>query len=353
MDKSNKIPIAREVECVNFWTACYARHPTLQHYPLLAVLLMRGCMEQQMASEQLATLSAAQDVATLLQSIDLEATPELCALLNHVRGVEAVEPISIHSTGLAALYQEVAAQRLTTLPQKCVPRNLSALVGLACLLADFPALYQGRMIRRLPLSASSIFELRSTLKLAANDARRLGYADNHGWIRRCRTVKAFDAWGKRLSHTLDRAILQRLQGTDLDSADAVLAQIGDLLSGYQRRQLKQYWHYPATPAAFADTAHIQQLSDFRALFLEAHQQQHCGLTYWHEVRDGTAALFRVMAPHRATLLLTRESVEQPFQFDELVGRNNQRVSAKAWKVVRAWFYAQQPKPITSVINATA
>lgn len=337
------IPIELEGECFNFWSACYLTHPTLQRYPLLAALVMRGCMELRLTPAEQHRLSASNEVEYLLQSVGLPRHSALWALLIHVTQVNDKHPLAIRSVGLAAVYQEIRFERLTTLPLAVIPQQLEDVVDLACLLARFPLLYQGRLLRRPRRPKDYYSRLLASLERTVALAEKLGHTDIEQRLCRCRHLKDTSSWSNRVNRAQSREIQRRLQGHSAATVDEVLARIGDVLFNYERRVLKQAWTQTVAPVPLPDSDQIQQLIHYRDIFLEAHTLQHCGETYWPDIRDGAMAMFRVLAPQRATLVLAREAVDQPFRLSELVGHYNRRVSQQTWKAVRAWFHAAQSR----------
>ncbi|MEJ5209529.1 hypothetical protein [Denitratimonas sp. CY0512] len=67
-------------------------------------------------------------------------------------------------------------------------------------------------------------------------------------------------------------------------------------------------------APWPGTKHIQPIADTDALMLEGEQMQHCVADYWRRIVSGDIAVYRVLAPVRATLAVQRRHGEwQPMQ----------------------------------------
>jgi hypothetical protein len=218
-----------------------------------------------------------------------------------------------------------------------IPSQITQFVELASLLVNYPLLCKARLMKRQPKGINSYRRMQQLVDRAIPLAQALELTDMDKKLLRCRHVKDFSLLVNRLQKQASSLVLERLATVAMDDLGQVLTHIGPLLNDYEREQVERYWFASCPPLAFANSKTIIQLNSFQALFIDAHQQNHCGVTYWGDMRAGDFALFTVLAPQRAALALSRSASDQAFQIDQLVGRNNCAVSKKTWQVVKGWF----------------
>lgn len=90
--------------------------------------------------------------------------------------------------------------------------------------------------------------------------------------------------------------------------------------------------FPPPPIRGTDT--ILPLSCVRDLVAEGREQHNCVASYARQARSRQVALYKVLAPQRATLSLSRRGLV--WAISELKGTCNRPVSGNTWEAVRAW-----------------
>ncbi len=99
--------------------------------------------------------------------------------------------------------------------------------------------------------------------------------------------------------------------------------------------------FPAPPVDGTET--IVPLLTAIDLVVEGRQQHNCVASYEQLARRGAVALYRVMAPERATLSLVRD--RGVWKISELKGPCNRHVSPKTREAVRQWLAGETDKSL--------
>ena len=139
-------------------------------------------------------------------------------------------------------------------------------------------------------------------------------------------------------------IVNNLALVDLDNLDAVIDCIGGWLGEFDRQQLERHWFDDYGPSPLPGNANLIALRTYQALFLEAHQQHNCATSYHYEIQDNQYAIFRLLAPERATLGLGFNEKKQRYKIDQLVLQDNQPVSVTTRQWVKRWLRQAQQRP---------
>jgi len=84
---------------------------------------------------------------------------------------------------------------------------------------------------------------------------------------------------------------------------------------------------------------IEPLCDLHSLARESESQQNCTISLLGQVLEGTAFVYAVLRPERATLSLRREDPLGEWQLHELRGARNAPPATASIARVRAWFSA--------------
>jgi hypothetical protein len=97
------------------------------------------------------------------------------------------------------------------------------------------------------------------------------------------------------------------------------------------------FHSPPVPG----TAHIIPLRTPEELVEEGREQENCVASYVQAVLEGHTYIYRVLAPERATLSLTRDSLGN-WAINQLESRRNHGVQHGTLEAVQAWLEAYSP-----------
>ncbi|MCK9608656.1 MAG: PcfJ domain-containing protein [Methylomonas sp.] len=146
----------------------------------------------------------------------------------------------------------------------------------------------------------------------------------------------------RVDRQTGELLIEALQQVDLNDLDSVYELCQPYLNEQQLVELETHWYDRHPVLAWSNHNDIVQLTDYSMLFLEAHQQHHCVLTYRHELESQEYAIFKVLHPERATLGIERQPYKQRYQLDQLVAANNQPVRTTTRHFVLRWLRQAQP-----------
>lgn len=323
------------------WANCYQQNPLLQQQPVLFMLVMHYAEHDHWSDEQRLSGCMLTSAVDLLGLIELPATDRVLAALAKATEISSwFAPLSYAPSELDKLYRFFQSEVLNDVAEQAIPADVEQLMDLAKLLVAFPELATARFIRRnshtLCLTWAQ-FKIQC-IKRAANS---LQISDIDKKLRRCRYHKDLCLLRQRLENQVSDAIINALAAVDLDNLDDVLDAVLPWLNPFEGRQLEAHWYDRYDKVPIADSEHIIQLSDYQALFLESHRQHHCADTYHWDVQSGDYAIFQVLAPERATLGLKLNHKKQRYQFDQLVLKDNQPVSANTRRAVKRWLEQAQ------------
>lgn len=337
-----------------FWLRCYQEQPWLQRKPLLLLLLMyyteltNWCDEHIQSCCQLVSTEAWLGMLELPYSLAVNQVLDTVNQLEHVD--QLVSYTHYEQQVLYQFFQHGACEQLVG--QVILP-NVGQYIELGKLFAQYPHLITARFVRRSYRHGFDADWMILHLDRIYHLAKLLVIDDIDKKIRRCRHQKDLSALQQRIEGGVSQTIVEILTHTPCQTAKQVLATVGYLLDRYNFRQVETYWtdQYPAIP--IPDTQHCIQLNSFSSLFIESHAQHHCGLTYRSDIAEGEYALFKVLAPERATLGVKWNPKTRRYQFDQLVGKDNAKVAMATRRQIKRWVQASQTSSALIHINNTA
>jgi len=242
------------------------------------------------------------------------------------------------------LYEFFNTNTACQLPRNSIPKNTSRLIALAEVLTHFPELVTARFIKPRRGKEVSLYNGLNRLRSIHRLAQRLLVTDIARRIRRCRDSKDLLLLLRKLQFRSSDRIVNNLALVDLDNLDAVIDCVGGWLGEFDRQQLQRHWFDGYGPSSLPGNANLIALRTYQALFLEAHQQHNCATSYHYEIQDNQYAIFRLMAPERATLGLEFNEKKQRYKIDQLLMQDNQPVSATTRQWVKRWLRQVQQCP---------
>lgn len=309
------------------WLRCYQQQALLREQPLLLLLLQYYAEKQKWSFAKRREACQLDSAGAILQAVELPISKTIRWLCRSSTKIESsVELVHYAPSELTALYQCLHQSYLDPIDKHYLPDELSVLVNLARLLSNHPELATARFIRRSK-HHNVCFDLANfKIRQIKQRAQCLEIRDIHKKLLRCRHLTDLSGLQHRLDNQLSDQLLVALQTVDWNDLAAVYECAEVYLSESELGDLECHWYerYPVLP--WAAYEHIVQLTDYPMLFMEAHQQHHCALTYRHELESQHYAMFKVLHPERATLGLKWQPKKQRFVIDELVAHNNQAVS---------------------------
>jgi hypothetical protein len=213
---------------------------------------------------------------------------------------------------------------------------------LAEVLTHFPELVTARFIKPRRGKEVSLYNGLNRLRSIYRLAQRLEVPHIARRIRRCRDAKDLRLLLRKLQLRASDRIVNDLAQIDRNDFAVVSDCIGGWLGEFDRQQLEWHWFDDYGPSPLPGNANLIALRSYQALFLEAHQQHNCATSYHYEIQDNQYAIFRLLAPERATLGLRFNEKKQRYKIDQLVLQDNQPVSANIRQWVKRWLrHAQQ------------
>ena len=215
---------------------------------------------------------------------------------------------------------------------------------MAEVLTHFPELVTARFIKPRRGKEVSLYNGLNRLRSIHRLAQRLQVTDIARRIRRCRDAKDLRLLLRKLQLRASDRIVNNLALIDLENLDAVIDCIGGWLGEFDRQQLERHWFDDYGPSPLPGNANLIALRTYQALFLEAHQQHNCATSYHYEIQDNQYAIFRLLAPERATLGLGFNEKKQRYKIDQLVLQDNQPVSVTTRQWVKRWLRQAQQRP---------
>lgn len=327
------------------WLRCYQQQALLRKQPLLLLLLQYVAEKQKWSFAKRREVCQLDSAGAILQAVELPASETISWLCRSSTKIESsVELVHYAPSELTALYQCLYQSYFDPIDKRYLPDELSVLIDLARLLSNHPELATTRFIRRskhhnvcFDLANFKIYRIKEAakrLRIAANDMQKK--------LLRCRHLTDLSGLQHRLENQLSDQLLVALQTVDWNDLAAVYDCAEVYLSESELGDLECHWYerYPVLP--WTAHKHIVQLTDYPMLFMEAHQQHHCALTYRHELESQDYAIFTVLYPERATLGLKWQPTKQRFVIDELVAQNNQAISNATRRFVKRWLKLVQP-----------
>ncbi|WP_427500905.1 hypothetical protein ACQE3E_17760 [Methylomonas sp. MED-D] len=340
--------VSAETDCPydnsdKLWLRCYQQQALLQEQPLLLLLLQYVAEKQHWSFAKRREVCQLNSTEAILHVTELATSETNLLLCRSIQQVDSsFELVHYAHSELRALYQCVSQGYFDPLDKRYLPDELSTLVNFARLLVKHPELATARFIRRhkhhylcFDLALFKIGQIKQA-------AQRLAISDIHKKLLRCRHVIDLNRLQQRLDNQVSDQLLLALQTVDWIDLAAIYECAAAYLSEIELEALENHWYerYPILP--WAPHEDIVQLTDYPMLFLEAHQQHHCGLTYRSDVADQDYAIFKVLYPERATLGLKWYPKKQRFVLDQLVAANNQDVSNQTRRFVKRWLKQAQP-----------
>lgn len=109
---------------------------------------------------------------------------------------------------------------------------------------------------------------------------------------------------------------------------------------YERRTCEYPPAQPATPPV-PGNGYIVPLLTPEMLKVEGQRQHNCAAGCWYGVRRGLSAVYRVLAPERATLELVPSAVHGEWKIAQLKAACNQPVRKETREAVKAWLAEYQ------------
>lgn len=324
------------------WLRCYQQNSLLRQQPLLLLLIQYYAEKQQWSPKQRLNVAMLPDVDAIFQQLALPCTDHSRWLCQYVTELsEVCEVVHYAQSELKALYVCFQQGGLEKVDANVIQSSVEWLIDLAKLLSKHPELATARFIQRSRRHQLCFDLAEFRVWLIKDAAQRLGISDIQAKLLRCRHLTDLNGLHHRLSCQLSDQLMNALSALDWNDLAAVYDVCQLYLGQSELADLEKHWYerYPILP--WAHDEQIIQLVDYQQLFLEAHQQHHCALTYRHDVADQSYAMFRVLAPERATLSLKWHPKKQRFQLDQLVAKNNHDVSNKTRRFVKRWLKQSQ------------
>lgn len=327
----------------SLWLHCYQQNPLLRQQPLLLLLLQYYAEKQHWSHKQCLHIAMLPDVDSIFQQLALPFTEHSRWLCQQVtRFTDVCEAVQYAPSELKTLYCCFQNGYLEKVDANVIQPSVEWLIGLAKLLSKYPELATARFIKRSRRNSLCFDIAEFKLLKIKQAAKQLGHPDILPKLLRCRHLTDLNGLQHRLEDQVSDQLLQSLATVDLNDMAAVYDTCQPYLSRCELEQLEDHWYerYPELP--WARHEQIIQLNDFQELFLEAHQQHNCALTYRADIAAREYAIFRILAPERATLGLKWHPKKQRFQLDELVAKNNHDVSNTTRRILKRWLKQSQP-----------
>lgn len=326
------------------WLRCYQHRALLRDQPLLLLLLQYYAEKHHWSSAKRRSVCQLDSAEAILQAVELPISDTISWLCRSSTKIDSsVELVHYAPSELKALYQCLHHGYFDPIDQRYLPDDLMGLVNLARLLVKHPELATARFIRRSKHHTVCFDLVEFKISQIKSAAQRLCIAvdDMQKKLLRCRHLTDLNRLQQRLEHQLSDQLLVALQLVDWLDLAAVYECAEAYLSEVELLDLERHWYerYPSLP--WASHEHIVQLTEYPMLFMEAHSQHNCALTYRHELESQDYAIFKVLHPERATLALKWQPKKQRFVLDQLEVANNQAVSHATRRFVRRWINTAQ------------
>lgn len=253
---------------------------------------------------------------------------------------------------------------------------------------DFPATETARrQLRKLEprqVSVNALLVLRDALR-DPEAMKRLGHLPvlNHGVIRLVADPELRPLASHALLMDIARPGSQPMRGDSMDRSEENYARSAMILQdclrmmdalgvhqnslrGLRSRteliefhdeltlRFRQQWagdKEPRTlpPPPLSGTADIVPITTEQDLMHEGEEMKHCVGSYGSLVVSGRVAVYRVLAPERATLAISLE--KKTWRIQDLRGIANAEASQETWRTVSAWLKGEQSAPATKFLPA--
>ena len=199
-------------------------------------------------------------------------------------------------------------------------------------LYQHPELIDARFIKRNKSKHINLF-------LKVRDLKRMAlaidYPKIHRLLIRCRHLKDIKQAITRLQVQISDEIIRQLQQLD-DISSYPEELLRPYLNNLENDDAKNDWTTPYPQSPIASDPNIIPLTNYRAVFIEAHTQHNCLAEYHYDLTAGEYFAYQILQPERATLTLQIKLDTKTLQIDDLKLKDNRPVSKKTRSKVNKW-----------------